>query len=813
MHRTIRLLAVGALTAGVVVALPASSALAQTETVLTGVDNGRGVLVAPDGSLWVASSGVGDPAYTSEGFDTEAATCVEGPEGAPSCYGETGAILTVPDASAASNVPVDASVEFLSGLPSHAGMNGAQGLGPADLSLGADGLLYYTMGLGADPAVRQTLIDDGGANAGLFATLRSVDPTDDTTDAEVADLGDFEAANNPDEVVPDTNPFGVFADTDASIVTVLDSGGNDVLEVALPGGGVTAPAVLPPTAPVPLPPFVGAPSGANATAQAVPTGLAALTDGTFAVGQLTGFPFAPGAAGVWNYDGDSIEPRYLGFTNIIDVAEGPDGALYVLEIAHDGLLAAEGGPPLGALIRVTDDGGTVTRELLLDDVIMPGGMAFDPTDVGMLYMTSGAAGPDGTVERFDTSAAEPLLTVVDDAASTDEDHRLVAGDANEDQFTTVVADVMDNDTGVTSVTPLNTAQGAVAEGSIVYQPPAHFTGDDVVPYRACNDSDDCVNGVLTVTVEETPTDRIAGETRVLTAVEASMGRYPDGAPAVLLARSDLYPDALAGGPLAAALGAPILLTSGDGLDEATAAEIQRLAPAAVWVLGGPVAISDGVVGEVEAIVADTQRIEGENRFATAVAIKDKLAEVGDAATTAYVVEGYDPDPNRGWPDAVAVSALASFEGQPILLAETDRLPDETADALAGIDATVVGGPVAISDVTQAAIDAAADTVDEISGETRFGTSTAVAEAAMAAGMDSSFLSLVSGGNWPDALVAGPLVAGDGGSFVLVHPTDLASSPETVAFVQDNAVFDDVDLFGGPVAISSSVEAGIATANE
>ena len=72
-------------------------------------------------------------------------------------------------------------------------------------------------------------------------------------------------------------------------------------------------------------------------------------DGAYYVGQLTGFPFPPGGASVFRIvpgeepTGDTAlwQGRLYasGFTNIIDVAFGPDGTLYVLEIAHDGLRA------------------------------------------------------------------------------------------------------------------------------------------------------------------------------------------------------------------------------------------------------------------------------------------------------------------------------------------------------------------------------------------------------------------------------------------------------------------------------------------
>ena len=73
--------------------------------------------------------------------------------------------------------------------------------------------------------------------------------------------------------------------------------------------------------------------------QAVPTSVAVRPkDPNIYVGQLTGFPFPPGAANVWAVTPDGSKTVYAsGFTNIIDIAWGPKGSLYVLEIAANGL--------------------------------------------------------------------------------------------------------------------------------------------------------------------------------------------------------------------------------------------------------------------------------------------------------------------------------------------------------------------------------------------------------------------------------------------------------------------------------------------
>jgi hypothetical protein len=98
--------------------------------------------------------------------------------------------------------------------------------------------------------------------------------------------------------------------------------------------------------------------------------------------------------------------------------------------------------------------------------------------------------------------------------------------------------------------------------------------------------------------------RIAGANRQATAVAVSQSAFPTNgsASAVVLARADVFADALAGGPLAAAKHAPLLLTSSGALDPLTKAEIQRvLAPGgAVYLLGGSGALSDAVAAAITA---------------------------------------------------------------------------------------------------------------------------------------------------------------------------------------------------------------------
>jgi putative cell wall-binding protein len=86
--------------------------------------------------------------------------------------------------------------------------------------------------------------------------------------------------------------------------------------------------------------------------------------------------------------------------------------------------------------------------------------------------------------------------------------------------------------------------------------------------------------------------RVSGADRYATAAALSRG-FPTGT-STYLASGTGFPDALAGGVAAARSGQPMLLTSATSLPGATTAELDRLAPPWITVLGGTGAVSAAV---------------------------------------------------------------------------------------------------------------------------------------------------------------------------------------------------------------------------
>ncbi|QFG68201.1 S8 family serine peptidase [Ornithinimicrobium pratense] len=158
-----------------------------------------------------------------------------------------------------------------------------------------------------------------------------------------------------------------------------------------------------------------------------------------------------------------------------------------------------------------------------------------------------------------------------------------------------------------------------------------------------------------------------------------------------------FPDALAASALpfggsvgpAAYESASVLLTRPTSLPGATRAELERISPERIVVVGGVEAVSDEVMRELEAY-GHVDRVAGDDRYHTAVL----LAEEFTSADMVVLASG------QNWPDALAGAAWAKREAAPLLLVRQDNVPGVTWGKLEQLDPStinVLGGPVAVSE--------------------------------------------------------------------------------------------------------------------
>jgi putative cell wall-binding protein len=111
---------------------------------------------------------------------------------------------------------------------------------------------------------------------------------------------------------------------------------------------------------------------------------------------------------------------------------------------------------------------------------------------------------------------------------------------------------------------------------------------------------DAVRSALARYARSGSVTRLAGADRYATSVQISRSAFGNTTGAAFIATGTSFPDGLAGGAVAALVPGPLLLVSPTQLPGTVSAELQRLTPDAVYVLGGSAAVSNGVVSAVDA---------------------------------------------------------------------------------------------------------------------------------------------------------------------------------------------------------------------
>ena len=295
-----------------------------------------------------------------------------------------------------------------------------------------------------------------------------------------------------------------------------------------------------------------------------------------------------------------------------------------------------------------------------------------------------------------------------------------------------------------------------------------------------------------------PVARIAGADRIATSIAASQDIFgPASTNALVLSRADSYADALAGTPLAAAYGGPLLLTPGDSLDQRTATEVSRvLRPqGTVFLLGGTAALDDSVAESLKADGFIIDRLAGPDRYATAVAVADAIG----TPTTFLLADGGDY--TTGLVAGVAAAAAdPSTDGGAVLLTDGTHMPDTTAAYLAAhhdVRRYAVGVQSAAADPGAVAIvgDDPGDTSQRVAA-TFFPNAAAVGVASVA--------------SFADALSGGAHVAAFGGPLLLTDGTSLNPSVQRYLSANHSSIVIGY-VYGGGGAVTDQTVAAVQAA--
>lgn len=296
----------------------------------------------------------------------------------------------------------------------------------------------------------------------------------------------------------------------------------------------------------------------------------------------------------------------------------------------------------------------------------------------------------------------------------------------------------------------------------------------------------------------TSADRIAGSDRYATAVSVSTAAFAPGVERVFLASGADYPDALSAAPIAAALGAPLLLTAPTTLPAVVATELQRLAPTAeVVIVGGLGVVSAAVEARVAQLGFTVVRVQGANRYATSRAMVERFAV---PSTTVYLATG------RNYPDALAAAAAAGSAGAPVMLVDgaLSSLDDATLELIAerGVEQVLIaGGTGVVSTAIEQQLAAIGYSVQRLAGADRYATAVAINTFAFPT---ASRAFIATGAGFADAL-AGAVYAGIENA-PLYSSSPICLPRTTQSDIVERLQAARVTLLGGAGVLGAAVQA-------
>ena len=333
------------------------SAQESGETIADGLNGPMGVLVDPDGNIWVIDSGLGgdEPLQTVN---------PENGEMVDAGLGDSTRIVKIDG--------TDGTMTEIATLPSVASEAGASGGGRLAL---VDGTLYATVG-------EWLSSPDIDAPDGL-ATVVQVN--DDGSTTEVAQFWPYERDVNPYPPVLHAHPYGIIGGPDGNL-WVADAGGNHLAVVDPSSGEISSFAVFEPMQGVfPRPEY-----DMELLTDPVPTAVTIGADGEIYVSLLSGAPFVPGSAKVLKVGADGSVSDYAdGLTMLTDLRTGPDGNLYATQFTVFGERGPE--PASGAVVRIQEGS---------DSEIVASGLSFatslDFNSDGDAYVTVNGVGAPGS---------------------------------------------------------------------------------------------------------------------------------------------------------------------------------------------------------------------------------------------------------------------------------------------------------------------------------------------------------------------------------------------------------------------------------
>jgi putative cell wall-binding protein len=301
--------------------------------------------------------------------------------------------------------------------------------------------------------------------------------------------------------------------------------------------------------------------------------------------------------------------------------------------------------------------------------------------------------------------------------------------------------------------------------------------------------------------------RIMGSDRYAVSgnVSSTLNHWGFNSGTIVIARGDLYPDALSGGALAYLEDAPILLTKTASLPDIIIRKINDLGAERAIILGGLGSVSENVENQLFDLgIMEIERYEGKDRYEVSANIAEEVSYYSET-DTAIIASG------MVFPDALSASTLSGPMGMPILLTRTDSVPDSIQmfikDHPEITNFIVVGGPATVNEAVLSKIKniRPGAAVARIGGKNRYEVSVNVAKYAMNYyGLELGTVAVARGDLFPDALSGAPL-ANYFGAPILLTPTSKVDETVNSFLMNNRSQLEHIYILGGTGSVSTTTE--------
>lgn len=288
--------------------------------------------------------------------------------------------------------------------------------------------------------------------------------------------------------------------------------------------------------------------------------------------------------------------------------------------------------------------------------------------------------------------------------------------------------------------------------------------------------------------------RMDGKDRYEVSAAVSKYTFPVGTNTVYIASGAVYTDALSGSAAAGHTASPILLTAPGVLPDVITAELTRLKPQRIVILGGSGTVSNSVQTLLKRYAPTVRRMDGKDRYEVSAAVSRATFWVG--TQTAYIASG------AIYTDALSGSAAAAHQGSPILLTAPNVLPDVIRAELTRLrpqKIVILGGPGTVGNDVQTLLRNYAPTVTRLNGKDRYEVSAAVSKSAFSTGTKTAYIA--SGAVYTDAL-SGSAAAGHTDAPVLLTAPNVL--PDVIRAELTRLKPQKIVILGGSGTVSKGV---------